>query len=106
MQLINKSTKAHYQKYSELAKVLHISYKNYPNMLGYPKEELIEKFKEDKNLNNIPLQKWDTQALFIPNIKYNGFTLSLAEKVCLLKHLAIYDIIGAVPELRENYFEE
>ncbi|MFA5696391.1 MAG: hypothetical protein WC917_02995 [Bacilli bacterium] len=98
MQLIAKSTKAHYQKYSDMAKVLHMSYKNYQSMLGYTKEELIEKFKEDKNLNNIPLPKWDIQASFIPNIKYNGFTLSLAEKVCLLKHLAIYDIIGAVPE--------
>ena len=106
MQLINKSTKAHYQKYSEIAEILHMSYKNKTSMFDFSADELIEKFKEDKNLNNIPLGKWDTQASFIPNIKYNGFILSLAEKVCVLKHLVIYDIIGATPELREKYFDE
>ena len=106
MQLISKSTKNHYQKYSDMAKVLHMSYKNKTSMFEYSKEQLIEKFKEDENLNNIPLQKWDNQALFIPNIKFNGFTLSISEKVYLLKHLVIYDIIGAIPELRDNYFEE
>jgi hypothetical protein len=98
MQLISKSTRNHYQKYSEIAKLLHMSYKNKTSMFEYSADQLIEKFKEDENLNNIPLAKWDTQALFIPNIKYNGFTLSIAEKVCLLKHLVIYDIIGAIPE--------
>jgi len=101
MQLISKSTRVYYQKYSDIAKVLHMSYKNKTLMFEYSKEELIEKFKEDKNLNNIPLIKWDMQTLFIPNIKYNGFTLSLSEKVCLLKHLVTYDIIRAMPEFEE-----
>jgi hypothetical protein len=101
MQLTNKTTKEFYQKYEDISKLLHISYKNSQKMLGYSKEELIEKFKEDNSLNNIPLRDWDIQAIFIPNIKYNGFTLSLGEKVCLLKHLAIYDIIGAVPEFKD-----
>lgn len=40
----------------------------------------------DKHLNTIPLRKWDDAAAAIPRERVKG--LSLAEKVCALKHVA------------------
>jgi hypothetical protein len=40
----------------------------------------------DKHLNTIPLRKWDDAAAAIPRELVKG--LSLAEKVCALKHVA------------------
>jgi hypothetical protein len=95
--MINKTSKEYYEKYSNLAKEIGISYKGLKEInFGpqcYTKEELIEKFKEDKNLNNIPLKYWDEKCIL-----YCSVRITLAEKVCLLKHLVIYDIIGAIPK--------
>jgi polyhydroxyalkanoate synthesis regulator phasin len=42
----------------------------------------------DKHLNTIPLRKWDQAAAMIPYLPGKG--LSLSEKVCALKHVAIW----------------
>jgi len=101
--LIKKTSRSHYEKYEQLSQKMGRSYKRmqeiYFGSHRYTKEDLIEKFKEDSVLNNISLKLWDEKTYtFGPSGNYH---LSLGEKVCLLKHLVIYDIIGAVPEFEE-----
>ncbi|MFA6185539.1 MAG: hypothetical protein WC720_05355 [Candidatus Shapirobacteria bacterium] len=101
--LIKKTSKEHYEKYENLAQKMGISYKRgqeiYLGSYKFTKKELIEKFKEDSVLNNISLTLWDRRAGTIDT--NHSYHLSLAEKVCLLKHLVTYDIIGAMPEFEE-----
>jgi len=96
-ELFNETSKEYYEKYSNLAKKIGISYKNLDGVyLGtkfYTKERLTEKFKKDPNLNNIPLKFWDEKYIINCEVR-----ISLAEKVCLLKYLVVYDIIGAMPK--------
>jgi len=68
----------------------------------FEKEFLEKKYKEDKNLNNIPLIFFD--RLFYSNwrfkIKYDGTyhgPCSLADNTCMYKHLMIYEIIECTP---------
>jgi len=89
-----------YNKYEEMAKKYGISYKNAQNIFGYSKDEVIEKFKEDENLNNIPLKNWDILAANMFFLSGKGY--SLAEKVCVLKFCVIYQMIGAIPIFKKD----
>jgi len=87
--LIHETTKEHFEKYRDLAKRLGNDWSNLSSILGLNKEQMIEKYLEDKYLNSIPLKQWDNLALC------QNCAGSLAEKVCLVKHLTIYHFIGA-----------
>ena len=53
-------------------------------------ETLQRKYKEDKDLNNIPLKEWDIQAYFIGFLLINrGVSYySLSQRVSVLKEVA------------------
>ena len=53
-------------------------------------ETLRRKYKQDKDLNNIPLKEWDTQAYFIGFLLKNRgvYSYSLSQRVSVLKEVA------------------
>ena len=81
--------KSHEQKYDALNKKHHIKWdKKSPKLVGETLSSLRKKYKEDPNLNNVPLRRWDTIAsAFLALNRRSG--LSLAEAVCMQKHAAI-----------------
>jgi hypothetical protein len=95
MELTKRTTKEHYEKYARLSEERGVKWNenSSQHMLGMSREDLIERFKSDPNLNNIKLAWWD--GLVTPSVKRG---LSSAECVCLYKHCAIYQCIGATPE--------
>ena len=95
------TTKEHYEKYQKIADMSGISFENLDRILGYTKSDMILKYKENRHLNNIPLNQWDILASHM-RIYYDK-PLSLAEKVCLAKHCVVYQFIGAIPEFYTKY---
>lgn len=93
MNLQHKTTREHYEKYAELSK-------NIPTACvpRYNDPKLLELYKEDKNLNNIPLREFD---LYYRKRSYEGRCISLSENCCLLKHILIYRVLGAEPEFED-----
>lgn len=71
------------EKYDYL--INFIGYENLKKIIPFGIKMLKENYKLDKNLNNIPLQQWDSLAYCIPT----RLRLSLAERVCILKETAI-----------------
>jgi len=87
-EIIARTTKSHFDKYQAMAKNTK-SWENESEVLGFSKSAMTAMFKEDKNLNNIPLKRWYNLAYWI------NVGNSLSEKVCTAKHKAIYEFIGA-----------
>lgn len=76
---------------------------NLNNIMPVTKEEIIKFLKEDENLNNIDIYKWDRLAIYIKPIiiKYNqqkrGLSVwSLSDCVCLAKEWAKTEYIKEV----------
>lgn len=92
-----KTTRDHFEKYAALAKKFNISLKGCKTFLDYTPDEMRHAVQADEHLNNIPLCYWDLQAssFFVHN---RNSKLSLAEAVCLYKHLAIFEFAGCEPE--------
>ena len=57
-------------------------------------EQIREAYSADKHLTNIPLSVWDS-ATWAPFTLDAARGLSLAERVCVLKHVAVTRICGA-----------
>jgi len=96
--MINKTTRSHYEKYKEMARDCHVTFKNKEFPMDRTKETIIELFKRDNHLNNIPLYEFD--SYFYVGKFYHGrewIPSSLAENVCMYKHLLIYEVVGAEP---------
>ena len=91
--LIHKASKSHYEKYRDMAKSAGVSFKRDKKPMGYTRDELIELYKKDQHLNNIPLRKFDAMTNMLN--AYHVVKRTLAEGVCLYKHLLIYEVIGA-----------
>jgi len=92
----NRTTKEHYEKFEKMAKDSGISLKHSLYPFGYTKSHLEKLYKEDENLNNIPLAKFDGH--FIRTEIVN----CLAYNCCLFKHLLTYEILGCEPEFIQN----
>lgn len=58
-----------------------------PRLVNESLESLIEKFKEDPHLNNVPLKLWDHLAYSFLCFNQSS-SLSLSEAVCMQKHAA------------------
>ena len=86
--MTNKTTKSHYEKYEDIVQKYRLS----SYRVNYSKSELLKAYNLDKYLNSIPLKNWDNTTFGL-NIKG-----SLAEKVCTLKHIAIYHILKLKPQ--------
>jgi hypothetical protein len=89
----------HYAKYEAIVKAIG------PNCVGHymPVSDDVIRRSTDPYLNDIPLNKWDVQAQFLPmpavgRRKENGTIepsgWSPSDRVCALKHYAIYYIQG------------
>ena len=68
-----------------------LAFDNLVFYLPCDEETLRRKSKEDKDLNNIPLKEWDTQAYFIGFLLKNRgvSSYSLSQRVSVLKEVAI-----------------
>ena len=91
----HQTTRQHYYKYKEMAKKLGVTLKHsefYESYFG-SKKKLLELYKEDPNLNNIPLSKFDRL-----HISHHRSGISLAENTCMYKHLIFYEILELEPE--------
>ena len=108
-----KTTKQHYDKYEEMAQYLlsngvswdynSIHFLIPYNQLGYGEDYnmvwLKKKFNKDNVLNNIPLRLFDHfYDLYRPRMTKKYPTYSLADNVCVLKHILIYWILKEKPE--------
>lgn len=77
----------------ELGMNLAVKDLGFDNLVSYlpcDEETLRRKYKEDKDLNNIPLKEWDKQAFLIRFLlKNRGVTVySLSQRVSVLKKAA------------------
>ena len=74
----------HEKKYEALAEKYGIRWtKNSSRFVGETLETLMNKYKKDVHLNNVPLRRWDILAsqMRVPILPY--------EKVCLAKYAAV-----------------
>jgi len=73
----------HEKKYEALAEKYGIRWtENSPRLVGETLKTLMNKYKKDVHLNNVPLRRWDILA-------YNmRVPIPLYEKVCLAKYAA------------------
>ena len=85
-------TKEFYEKYESLYQKKPTLYQGDSSYLGKPREEWARLYKLDQNLNNVPLQFFDIRFIA-------GLGLTLAESVCLHKHIIAYHVIGITPEI-------
>lgn len=90
--LICKTNREHYNKYSEMAKNKGIGIGSSKTYMGRTKEGWTELFIADHLLNNVSLAEFD--SLY----GWTGRGISLAENTCVHKHVIIYKVIGATPE--------
>lgn len=93
--LIRKTSREYYNKYEEMAR--HVP----PNLVPHIEQKKLERlFREDENLNNIPLRTFDVchsgVRAFLDRAGVKVI-LSLAENTCLLKHILIYKRLEAQP---------
>jgi hypothetical protein len=89
---------AHYDKYESLAQQVGVR-TLFPYMPA-DRDTVARALKDDKILNNIPLHLWDQKVGYCPRSNKTLFFgiwshkavrhLSVAERVCLLKHVARY----------------
>ena len=93
MSLKNKTTREHFEKYKNLKLLIGVSFRDCDSF--GTKEELTELFKEDPNLNQISLHRFEA---FQPFYNKRLHPVTLSECVCLIKYCLIYEIIGAEPE--------
>lgn len=108
--LEKNTTREHFEKYRDLAKKLHVTFDtgsdfmNIPTRCGLPSKVQhsgrccwTHLFQRDPNLNNISLSRWDSYAISLKVYNPLARGLSIAESVCLAKHLVVYQLVGAVP---------
>ncbi len=99
--IYHKTTKEHFEKFQKMIKDTNLTLKHDVYYLGYTKEELFELYRQDNNLNNIPLTMFDSYYFFLtPEIKKNINCLSY--NCCCLKHLLIYEVLEIIPLFLEE----
>lgn len=95
-----KVPREHYNKYAELAKKHHVSLAECTDIFGWTKEKILQGLQSDPRLNFIRLRHWDAWAYSF--LAYNRNTgLSLAEVVCLYKHLTTFEFCGCIPDFED-----
>jgi len=93
--MTHKTSQFHYEKYKNLSK----KYNKYLKGKVFGSyESVLEKYQEDKYLNNIPLERFDKIARHI--FPHNA-PLSLSEKVCILKHVLFYQVLKLKPNFTD-----
>lgn len=102
--MICKTTRKHYEEFRDMAKKAGITLKG-AERFG-TKEELAKKFLDDPWLNNINMYTafdplYPHMLPKMHRLGYKGF--SLADNVCLYKHLIIYEILECEPEFYTDW---
>lgn len=97
-----KTTKEHFDKYEALYQAKGSDLRYWESVMPATKAQIIDALENGTkgHLNEIELAKWDLQAR-----SYAGWTSqrdgkyysSLAEQVCLFKHIATFHIAKAIP---------
>ena len=78
----------HEKKYTDLCERHGVKWnEESPRLVGETLETMAKKYKEDENLNNVWLERWDRLAIGFMSLN-RGHGLSLAECVCMHKHAA------------------
>lgn len=114
----HKASKQDFAKYENMANIIGIDFLK--ELVPANRSELISAYKKDRWLNTIPLHKWDGASIprkhyeaEFPNrdiigrrFKQNGGSesggFSAANAVSVLKHVAIYKIIGLQPDFEDG----
>lgn len=99
----NKTSKEFYDKYEKMNRQIVIGTLNESIARIIEKvggiDGLRKKYEEDKNLNNIKMSCFDC---YYPGVRKilveENPCFSLAENVCLYKHVLIYDVLKMEPE--------
>ena len=94
--LTKNTTKKHYEKFRDMAKVAGLTYRNSNTYMGFTKTQLLELYLQDNNLNNIPLRDFDCIYLHLPSYTRKIIT-NLADNCCVYKHLLIYEVLETTP---------
>ena len=78
----------HFEKFDAIAKAIGIP--ALEKVVPATKLEITEALKTDRNLNNIPLVRWDKKDYIVRRMAFKaGFEFwSLSYTVCVLKHVA------------------
>ena len=90
------TTKEHYKTFKLMSKKIGLDLSGEKTILGFSKNQIIEKFKQDEHLNNIPLKvfdSWSNQLRY--SFNRSGQPYSISNGVCCIKHQIIYNFIGA-----------
>lgn len=102
--LEHKTTEEHYNKYRNMGEKARINIKEFCNYNGYTVKNLRELYLEDNFLNNIPLINFDSYYHFFikPDKNLRKIITHIADNVCCIKHLLIYEVLEAAPIFVEN----
>ena len=102
MEILTKNTtKGHYEKFRDMAEKAGITFKRSDTYMGFTKQQLLELYLQDNNLNNIPLRDFDCIYLHLPSYIRKIIT-NMADNCCVYKHLLIYEVLGVVPVFTET----
>lgn len=80
------------EQYEELSVKIGLSAKTSKTLFGFTLEQIRELYREDNYLNNIPLKWWDNWGYTLAMYSDRVMSLTLAERVCLLKHIVVRDV--------------
>ena len=84
----------HWDKYEALAQEIGVAVREDQNIFGFFGSAWKTLYAEDRRLNNVPLSRWDFWGHNLAALQRGVARLSMAERVCLLKHVVQRDIIG------------
>jgi hypothetical protein len=99
----HETTRAHYEKYRSLAVLLGVRLDPAKGVGVYTTEELRAMYRADPALNQMTLRWFDFNYSTLRMNPKCPRTFSLAENVCLYKHLIIYQLLEAKPEFTDSY---
>lgn len=117
MKLKHRTTREHYEKYRDLAKRAGVTLENVgPVYMGYnvvPCNFALTgevgckrcwgcKFLQDQWLNSVDLSAFDAAVHSYWMLQGKKVVKTLAEGVCMYKHLVIYQIVKAEPEFTDE----
>lgn len=95
--LIDYTTEDHYNEFKRISKESGYTNRKFASLYK-TKENLLRLFKEDHNLNNIQLKHIDAYYYSFSGEKKNGQRWkSYAMNCCTIKHVLIYNVLGAKP---------
>lgn len=100
----NLTTREHYEKFRDFAEKLRmkVNEASLPMFGVKDKNHLLSLYNSDKNLNNIPLARFDAHHSWIAGVACGaGIPWSMSYTTCLYKYCLIYQVLGATPKFEK-----